>query len=199
MALINCQSVSDAQACINQLSFQTVLDLAGTLEQVKSLDNIDMIANGTTRLLLLGRVCSSLERLKDGLNVLGVFGAVYDNPEIFCPAFSYVSQTLTVNLFSSLFTSTFRSDEGSNAHAKESLVLFFWNYYLQDVEEHAVDVRLNDIMFFPPDARMYLLGFGMFLAFFHEPESNGLLSRYPKANTCASKLSIPVVHTTYDE
>ena len=79
---------------------------------------------------------------------MGVLGAVYDNPEIFRPAFCYGSQTLTVDLFSSLFTSTFRSDEGSNAHAKESLVLSFWNDYLQDVEEHAVDVCFNDIMFF---------------------------------------------------
>ena len=101
---------------------------------------------------------------------------------------------------SSLFTSTFRSDEGSNAHAKESLMLSFWNDYLQDVEEHAVDVRFNDIMFFSTGRKeVPPLGLEMSLAFLHEPESNGLLSRYPKANTCACKLSIPVVHTTYDE
>jgi hypothetical protein len=39
----------------------------------------------------------------------------------------------------------------------------------------------------------------MSLAFLHKPEGNGLLSKFPKANTCSCKLSLPTVHTTYDE
>jgi hypothetical protein len=46
---------------------------------------------------------------------------------------------------------------GSNAHAKEALILSFWNDYLQDVGEHTVDVSFRDIKFFPLDARMSLL------------------------------------------
>ena len=79
-----------------------------------------MIANKTVRWFLLGRVCSSLERLKDGISVLGVLGAIVDHPDIFRSAFCYVSETLTVDLLSSLFTSTSRTDAGSNAYAKES-------------------------------------------------------------------------------
>ena len=200
LALINCQSVPDAQTCLTQPSFQTVLDLAGTLKQVKSLDDIQMIANETARWFLLGRVCSSLERLKDGLNVLGVLGAVFENPDIFRPAFCYVPQPLTVDLLSSLFTNTTRSELGSNAHAKESLILSFWNDYLQDVEEHTVDVSFRDIMFFSTGCKdVPPLGLDMSLAFLHKPEGNGLLSKFPKANTCSCKLSLPTVHTTYDE
>ena len=200
LALINCQSVPDAQACISQPNLQTVLDLAGTLKPVKSLDDIQLIANETVRWFLLGRVCSSLERFKDGLSVLGVFGAVVDHPDIFRSTFCYVSETLTVDLLSSLFTSTSRTDAGSNAYAKESLILSFWNDYLQDVEEHAVGVSLRDIMFFSTGCKdIPPLGLEMTVGFLHEPESNGLLSKYPKANTCSCKLSLPTVHTTYDD
>ena len=43
------------------------------------------------------------------------------------------------------------------------------------------------------------LGLEMTVGFLHEPESNGLLSKYPKANTCSCKLSLPTVHTAYDD
>ena len=200
LELINCKSVTDAQNCVAKPSFQTVLDLAGTLKQVKSLDDIQMITNETARWFLLGRVSSSLERLKDGLNVLGVLGAIVDNPDIFRPAFCYVPQTLTVDLLSSLFTSISRSESGSNAYAKESLTLSYWNDYIQDVEEHAVNVSFRDIMFFTSGCKdIPPLGLEMSLAFLNKPESNGLLSKFPKANTCSCTLSLPTTHTTYEE
>ena len=89
-----------------------------------------MIANKTVRWFLLGRVCSSSECLKDGLSVLGVLGAVVDYPDLFRSAFCCIPEILTVDLLSSLFTNISRIDAGSNAHAKESLILSFWNDYL---------------------------------------------------------------------
>ena len=140
-----------------------------------------------------------LECFKDGLSVLGVLGAVVDHPDIFRSTFCYVSETLTADLLSSLFTSTFRTDAGSNAYAKESLILSFWNDYLQDVEEHAVGVTFRDMFFSTGWKDVPPLGLEMTVGFLHEPESNGLLSKYPKANTCSCKLSLPTVHTTYDD
>ena len=122
LSLINCQSVPDAPQYISQPSVQRVLDLAGMLKPVESLDDIQMIANETVGWFLLGRVCSSLERLKDGLSVLGILQAVVDHPDLFRSAYCYVPETLTVDIRSSLFKNTSRTDAGSNAHATESLV-----------------------------------------------------------------------------
>lgn len=199
LALSNSKSVTDAQNHLNNTSFQTILDLAGTLKPVKCLEDVQMVANETARWFLLNRVNSSLERLKDGLSVLGVLAAVCDNPETFHDAFCYFPQTLTVDRLSSLFTTT-RSEAGSNAHAKESKILSFWNDYLQDVEEQVVDVSFRDIIFFSSGCKdIPPLGLEMSLAFLHKPENSGLFSRYPKANTCSCKLSLPTIHTAYDE
>ena len=69
---------------------------------------------------------------------------------------------------------------------------------LQDVEEHTVDMSLRDFLlrnlreFFSTGCKdVPPLGLDMSLAFLHNPEGNGLLSKFPKANTCSCKLSLP--------
>ena len=88
---------------------------------------------------------------------------------------------------------------GSNHHRCESLMLSYWNDYLLDVEESAgAGVTFNDILFFASGCNVISpFGMKLFLEFLHQPEKNGKLSNYPKANTCI--LYLPVTHSSYNK
>ena len=122
------------------------------------------------------------------------------NPDSFHSAFCYSPQQLNVELISQLFE-TKLSDVGYNHHRCESLILSYWNDYLLDVEESAgAGVTFNDILFFASGCNVIPpFGIKLFLEFLHQPEKNGKLSSYPKANTCACILYLPVTHSSYNK
>ncbi len=164
--LINCKSVEEARSLINDQAIENILDLAGTLELIKSLEDVIRIVYNTAHWYLLDRVNCSLERFKEGS-------------------------------FTSLFI-IFRSDKGSNKYQKESQVLSYWNDYLQDIDDGAGVVTFNDILFFSSGCKeLPPLGLKLSIRFLHTPESDGSMSQFPKANTCACILLLPTIHAEF--
>ena len=195
--LINCKSVEEARSLINDQAIENILDLAGTLELIKSLEDVIRIVYNTAHWYLLDRVNCSLERFKEGLTVLGVLRSIIENPDAFRPVFCFSPQTLNCDSFTSLFI-IFRSDKGSNKYQKESQVLSYWNDYLQDIDDGAGVVTFNDILFFSSGCKeLPPLGLKLSIRFLHTPESDGSMSQFPKANTCACILLLPTIHAEF--
>ena len=73
-----------------------------------------------------------------------------------------------------------------------------WRDLLLNVEEKECELCFSDIFFFASVLKVVPCGtISMELEFLHEPEKNGLLSKFPKANTCSGILNLPTVHTQY--
>ncbi|CAB3995037.1 G2 M phase-specific E3 ubiquitin- ligase-like, partial [Paramuricea clavata] len=88
----------------------------------------------------------------------------------------------------------------SNRWEVENRLLAFWRDFLLDVEEKECELSFSDILFFALGLRVVpCRSILLQLEFLHEPEENGLLSKFPKANTCSCILRLPVVHTQYDD
>ncbi|CAB4011659.1 G2 M phase-specific E3 ubiquitin- ligase-like [Paramuricea clavata] len=152
----------------------TVLDLAGTFQQIKTTEDAKKIAALTAKWYVIGRANASFEAFENGLSALGT---TFDN------LFKVVD-----------------SPVGSNKAVTESLVLSRWRDYVQDIEEGEEAVELNDVLFFTtgckvlPARKIYPT-----IEFLHDFEEWGEKSRFPKSNACSAILRLPVVHSTYDE
>lgn len=177
----------------------TVLDLAGTLQQIKTTEDAKRIAALTAKWYVIGRANASFEAFENGLSALGVLDAIRRNPKAFESSFCHTPSNLTVDTFDNLFK-VVDSPVGSNKAVTESLVLSRWRDYVQDIEEGEEPVELNDILFFTtgckvlPARKIYPT-----IEFLHDFEEWGAKSRFPKSNACAAILRLPVVHSTYDE
>ena len=199
--LLNAKSTDEANAMIDKPPLSTLLDLAGTFKFVSSLDEIPTLVQQTVKWFLLGRSHFSQEQFVQGLSVLGIYDSILKNPESFRPAvFCYSPQQLNAEIISHLFETNF-SEVGSNRHCSESLVISHWNDYLLDVEERAeTEVTFNDILFFASGCKIIPpFRIKLSLEFLHHAEKNGEMSKFPKANTCACILYLPVTHSSYDK
>ena len=164
----------------------------------KSVEDIQKVAHQTAHWYVLGRSWPALEHFKQGMSELGVMDAVTSNPNAFINIFCHSPEKLTAERFIDLFSIVF-SDEGSNKRATENLIFSYWNDYVQDVEEGEAGVTFGDILFFSCCCReVPPLGLSLSLGFLHEPENDGSQSNFPKANTCAPMLQLPVTHKSYN-
>ena len=92
-----------------------------------------------------------------------------------------------------------RAEEGSYRRNVESLILSHWNDFLQDTEEDPTQINLSEILFFATGCKLIPpQGLQCEFQFLHETENDGKLSKFPKANTCACILNLPVVHDNYE-
>ena len=193
--LCNASNKEEAIQAINGTSLLSVLDLAGTLQPVKSTDDIRKIAELIAKWFVLGRARPVLESFLIGLSTLGVLDALKAHPDEFRPAFCYYPTELTAESTEHLFK-VIQSPVGSNNAVIESLVLSRWHDYLQDTEEGEDCITFNDILFFStackalPARKIYPT-----IEFLHHPEECGEKSRFPKANTCSNILYLPVLHS----
>ena len=80
----------------------------------------------------------------------------------------------------------------------ESVVLSHWNDFLQDVEERALEVSFNNILFVISGCRE-VPPCGLDLGLSCPDLKNGKKSHFPKVNACACHLYLPVTHASYDE
>ena len=155
------------------------------------------MAEQTAHWYVLGRSWPALEQFKQGMSILGIMEAVSSCPNAFFNVLCHFFEKLTAEVFMNLFTIVL-GDEGSNKRGTENLVMSYWNDYLQDVDEGEVTVTFSDISFFSCCCReVPPLGLCLSLGFLHEPEDNGSQSNFPKANTCAPMLQLPVTHKSY--
>ena len=195
--LLQAPGVDDARQIIDDEKLDTVFDMAGTFQVIRSKADVDKIVQRTINWYVLGRCQPAYSSFKEGLKALGVLEAMFKYPKLFREAFCYKSQPLTVSMVQSIFTVE-RSEEGSNRRNAESLILLHWNDFLQDAEEDPTQISLSEILFFASGCKILppqeLVGQ---IHFLHEAEKDGKLSKFPKANTCACILKLPVVHVDY--
>ena len=196
--LLQAPGVDDARQIIHDEKLDTVFDMAGTFQMIRSKADVDKIVQRTINWYVLGRSQPAYSSFKEGLKALGILEAMMKYPKLFKEAFCYKPQPLTVTMLQSIFEVE-RSEESSNRSNAESLILSHWNDFLQDAEEDPTQISLSEILFFasgckilPPQALVCEIHF------LHEAEKDGKLSKFPKANTCACILKLPVVHVDYE-
>ena len=196
-ALLNSTTLEEALRLMNEGNLPTILDLAGTLQPVRKLDDIATIVASTTHWFVLGRAQPALESFQKGLASLGVLAAMRVYPNTFRKLFCHFPEVPTAENMERLF-SVKSSPVGSTKAVTESLVLSRWSDYLQDIEEGEDSINLSDILFFAtgckslPPRNIYPS-----IEFLHEPGRFGQ-SRFPTANTCSVMLRLPVRHESYD-
>ena len=198
--LLEAADVEEATAIIYDTKLDVVLDMAGTLQEIKKKENIQKIVQKTVDWYILGRAEPAYNSFRQGLQALGVLEAMKKHPTIFHEAFCYTPKTLTTSIFEALFRRVTRGLEGSNKRSIESQVLSFWQDFLQDTEEGSNEISLADILFFTTGCKKVPpLGLSCELNFLHDPEKDGTHSKFPKANTCSCVLYLPVVHKNYEQ
>ena len=73
-------------------NLDTILELAGTLNRVKSIKEIDKIVQQTAHWYTLGQAWPALEQFKQGLSDMGVLQAIPNNSNAFTVAFCHFSR-----------------------------------------------------------------------------------------------------------
>ena len=198
LALLNAGTLKEALRLLNEGNLPTILDLAGTLQPVRSLDDIPKIVASTSHWFVLGRAHLAMERFQEGLSALGVLAAMKEFPNTFRSLFCHTPEVVTTaESLEGLFTVK-SSPVGSTKAVTESLVLSRWSDYLQDIEDGEDSIRLSDILFFATGCRtLPPRKISPTIEFLHEPGTFGH-SRFPKANTCSATLRLPVIHESYE-
>ena len=193
------QAVPDAYEMMSRNNLDTILELAGTLNQVKSIKDINKMIQQIAHWYTLGRAWPALELFKQGLSDMTVLETITNNPNAFTVAFCH-SPELDALTFSGMFTVLY-SEEGSNKRATENLILSYWHDYLQDTEDGETMVISSDVLFFTSGLKQLppmRLGWVLSLGFLHDPDKDNNLSPHPKANTCGPLLQLPTVHKSYE-
>ena len=166
--LSRAQLVPQAYEIMSRNNLDTILELGGTLQQIKSIKDIDKIVQQTAHWYVLGRAWPALEQFKQGLSDLGVLEAIINNPNVFTVAFCYVPVELQAKAFNDMFTVLY-SEQGSNKRAAENVILSYWQDFLQDVEDRETTITLSDVLVGVNNYHhcdwvgIYLLGFFMIL------------------------------------
>ena len=197
--LMSAVSVHEANEVIAEKNLEAILKLAGTLRFMSSVSDVKDVATETAHWYVLGRTRSAFESFKNGLNCLGVLDSMLCNPNSFHQVMCFHEQVLSSATFDKLFT-VCRSEEESNKWKVESKHLAFWADLLVDIDEGECSISLSDILFFASGLKVVpCRKLSMELTFLHDPETNGELSKFPKADTCSCVLYLPTTLSLYDD
>lgn len=193
-------TIEEAQRIIASRNLDMVLDLAGAIQVMNSIDDVSKVVNATASWYVLGRMRPALENFKEGLKAFNLLNAMVSNPSTFEPEMCLSVRQIVLADIDALFTVQ-RSEKGSNRYECENLVISHWQDLLVDIEEDDGSMSYSDILYFATGYKVLpSISFHPHpeLHFLHEVEANGKLSRFPKANTCACVLHLPVVHKDYN-
>ena len=138
--------VDAARKIISDEKLDTIFDMAGMLQMIRIKADIDKIVQCTINWYVLGRSQPAYYSFKEGL---GVLEAMLKYPNLFRETFCYNSEHLM-----SVFIVK-RAEEGSNRRNVESLVLSYWNDFLQDAEEDPTQINLLEILFFACSCKIF--------------------------------------------
>uniref|UniRef100_A0A673LYI5 HECT domain-containing protein n=1 Tax=Sinocyclocheilus rhinocerous TaxID=307959 RepID=A0A673LYI5_9TELE len=137
------------------------------------------------------------ERLKTGLETLGVLNAIKEHSsimeELFCGGPPPLSAASLLDLFSVHY-----SLKGSNRRALEEVAVTYWRDWI--IEFAGESVTLQDVLVFASGASAIpVFGFkeNPNIIFLHE-NIDGNRRMFPEANTCTMTLKLPVGQE-YDE
>ena len=200
--LLNTSSIKEAEQVIRSVMPSLIYCLTWLVHfrcLKATTDSVNLIQK-TVNWYVLGRSQPAYDSFKEGLRTLGVLDSILQYPHVMREAFCFKPETLSVTDFDSIF-SVARACEGSNRREVENLILAHWQDLIQDSEEQSATVSLSDILFFVSGCKhLPPQGLSCEISFLHEPEANArMLSRFPKASTCACTLYLPVVRKTYED
>ena len=191
------ESVVEANRLIADKKLEEIQELSGTLRVLRSISDVKDVVCEIAHWYVLDRTRAAYESFKSGITCLGLLDAVIKNSDLFQRVFCFYPQVLSSDSFEQLFVVN-RSEQLSNRWEVENRLLAFWRDFLLDVEEKECELIFSDILIFASGLRVVpCRSILLQLEFLHEPEKNGLLSKFPKANTCSCILRLPVVHTQY--
>ena len=97
-------TVAAATKMLHNEKLTTVLDLAGTLQQIKTTEDAKKIAALKAKWYVIGRANASFEAFENGLSALGVLDAIRRNPKAFESSFCHTPSLVPrrFGLFTSL-------------------------------------------------------------------------------------------------
>ncbi|XP_035982736.1 G2/M phase-specific E3 ubiquitin-protein ligase [Fundulus heteroclitus] len=165
----------------------TMLQTAGCLNRVNSLEEKHSIVNEYLRWYIIERNHSAIERFKNGLTTLEFLTALQQHPNVLAPVLCHSETKLSAVDMENLFQPEL-SPDGSNRRAQENKTASLWADYLFDCEENN-EVTLEDVLMFAtgvpsippagmdPQPRLQYIN----------------TSKFPMANTCANTLKLPLL------
>ena len=177
----------------------TLFSLAGTSCFVANENEIKKMAEEVAHWYVLGRCNEALQQFKNGLETLGLLNSIKQFPLQFKSILCYQDEMLTSDTVNHLFLIE-SAEKGSSRQSVEERVLSYWLDLLEDIQEGQSELTFPDVLFFTTGCKdIPPLGFQPkpYLRFLHQPENDGNQSKFPKANTCANIIMLPVVHKSY--
>ena len=197
--LMSVESLDEANRLIADQNLEEIQELSGTLRVLRSISDVKEVVCEIAHWYVLDRTRAAYESFKSGISCLGLLDAVVANSDVFQKVFCFYPEVLSSDSFEQLFIVN-RSEQLSNRWEVENKILAFWRDLLLDVEEKECELCFSDILFFASGLKVVpCRTISMELEFLHEPEKNGLRSKFPKANTCSGILHLPTVHTQYGD
>ncbi|XP_023269004.1 G2/M phase-specific E3 ubiquitin-protein ligase-like [Seriola lalandi dorsalis] len=182
----NASSLDALQESIMRHS--TMLQTAGCLRHVASVEEKKEIAADYLRWYIIDRNSSVIDRFKDGLSALKFVTALQQHPALLTPVLCHSEKRLSGFELEKLFKPDL-SPSGSNRRRKESQTLAYWADYLLDCEGGEAAVSVEDVFMFatgltslPPSG----LEPSPKIEFLDE-------SPFPMANTCSNLLKLPLL------
>ncbi|XP_053700466.1 G2/M phase-specific E3 ubiquitin-protein ligase isoform X1 [Synchiropus splendidus] len=122
------------------------LELAGCNRPVMTLEDRDVLVEDLVSFTLITRMQLPLQRLREGLQTLGVFQKVQLFPSWFYGVFCNSSLQLSVDTLNRLFHASFSAQ--TELHKQEEVVHEFWRCFLLDCEVGRSSVTLQDVLQF---------------------------------------------------
>ncbi|XP_041926573.1 G2/M phase-specific E3 ubiquitin-protein ligase [Alosa sapidissima] len=159
------------------LKHHTMLQTAGCLRSVMSLEDKMTIVSDFLRWFIIDRNVCVIDRFKAGLSALGLYSALQQYPTLLSPVLCHVEKQLIAEVLENLFRPDL-SPLGSNRRARKGRTLGFWADYLLDCQEGQAAVSVEEVL-------MFATGLNSL------PPSGLIPQPYPMANTCANTMKLP--------
>ncbi|KAG8560625.1 hypothetical protein GDO81_015052 [Engystomops pustulosus] len=139
----SCHRISDLKAVTAQ--YYEYLENTGTLRLIQTVSDKSILVKNILTYHVIGRVQEPLERFKEGLRTLGILEKIQTYPTAFWSVLCMKPEKLSAKALADLFTISFHR---SLRHDQQCNAVNVWEEYLEDTEDGATSVSLEDILSF---------------------------------------------------
>ncbi|XP_039641028.1 G2/M phase-specific E3 ubiquitin-protein ligase [Perca fluviatilis] len=150
------------------------LELAGCNRPISSLQQREALLEDLVGFTMITRMQLPLQRLREGLQTLGVFDQVQLFPSAFCRVFCEAAGRLSAQTLGHVFTVTFSEQE--ERLSRETPVLGYWRHLLFECEVGRSSISLQDLLRFSTGAEDLPAAALLpppSISFLHPPEGEG--------------------------
>lgn len=139
----SCQKISELKAVTAH--YFDYLYNTDTLRLITTVSDKSILVKNILAYHVIRRVQEPLNRFKEGLKTLGVLENIQTYPTAFWSVFCKKPEKLTTKVLSDLFTINYQS---ALKHVQQCNAVNYWEEYLEDTEDGATAVSLEDILSF---------------------------------------------------